>query len=610
MSVLERINSSADVKKLDHTELYTLCEEIRGFLIDSLSTTGGHLASNLGTVELTVALHRVYDSSVDRIVFDVGHQCYTHKIITGRKNEFSTLRQHGGLSGFPKPYESVDDAFVAGHSSTSISVATGMAKARSLLGEDYHVVAVIGDGAMTGGLAYEGLEDASSDGEPMVIILNDNNMSISPNVGGMHHHLTSLRYRVGYINFKRVYRHIFKRLPRLYKFNHRVKEWLKSWLLPGNTFEEMGFEYIGPIDGHNVNALESVLRLAKDMKEPVIVHVVTQKGKGCSYAQEHPDKYHGVGPFDPVTGELKSSGDTFSDKFGQYICEFADRDKRVVAITAAMCDGTGLNAFHERFPERFIDIGIAEAHATAMAAGMAKQGTMPVFAVYSSFLQRAYDMLIHDVSLQDLHVVFGVDRAGLVGSDGETHHGVFDIAYLSSVPGMTVFCPASFAELHDMFEKALFEMDGPAAIRYPRGGEGIYKDSLVQNETVIAEGSDVTIAAYGIMINEALKARELLASAGISAEIVKLGAIKPNNFEITLNSLRKTGRLIVSEDVCSSGCVGGRIMSSVAENGLALRGHRLLNLGEGLVPQGTVAELLRDTGLDAQGIVEAAKEIC
>ena len=344
MSVLERINSSADVKKLDHTELYTLCEDIRGFLIDSLSTTGGHLASNLGTVELTVALHRVYDSSVDRIVFDVGHQCYTHKIITGRKNEFSTLRQYGGLSGFPKPYESVDDAFVAGHSSTSISVATGMAKARSLLGEDYHVVAVIGDGAMTGGLAYEGLEDASSDGEPMVIILNDNNMSISPNVGGMHHHLSSLRYRVGYINFKRVYRHIFKRLPRLYKFNHRVKEWLKSWLLPGNTFEEMGFEYIGPIDGHNVNALESVLRLAKDMKEPVIVHVVTQKGKGCSYAQEHPDKYHGVGPFDPVTGELKSSGDTFSDKFGQYICEFADRDKRVVAITAAMCDGTGLNA--------------------------------------------------------------------------------------------------------------------------------------------------------------------------------------------------------------------------------------------------------------------------
>ena len=610
MSVLERINSSADVKKLDHTELYTLCEEIRSFLIESLSKTGGHLASNLGTVELTVALHRVYDSSRDRIVFDVGHQCYTHKIITGRKNEFSTLRQYGGLSGFPKPYESVDDAFVAGHSSTSISVATGMAKARSLMGEDYNIVAVIGDGAMTGGLAYEGLEDASSDGEPMVIILNDNNMSISPNVGGMHHHLSSLRYRVAYMNFKRIYRHIFKKMPRLYTFNHKVKEWLKSWLLPGNTFVEMGFEYIGPVDGHNVNALEAALRLAKDIQEPVIVHVITQKGKGCSFAQEHPDKYHGVGPFDPVTGELKSSGESFSDKFGQYICEFAERDERLTAITAAMCDGTGLNAFHERFPARFIDIGIAEAHATAMAAGMAKQGMLPVFAVYSSFLQRAYDMLIHDVSLQDLHVVFGVDRAGLVGSDGETHHGVFDVAYLGSVPGMTVFCPASFAELHDMFEKALFGMDGPAAIRYPRGGEGIYKDKHLEAETIIAEGSDVSIVSYGVMINEALKAREILASVGISAEIVKIGCVKPNKFELCLNSVKKTGRLIVSEDVCDFGCVGKSIMAAASENSIVLRGSRLLNLGEGLVPQGTVAELLRDTGLDAQGIADAAKEIC
>lgn len=610
MSVLEKVNSSADIKKLDHTELYDLCEEIRAFLIESLSKTGGHLASNLGTVELTVALHRVYDSSRDRIVFDVGHQCYTHKIITGRKNEFSTLRQHGGLSGFPKPYESVDDAFVAGHSSTSISVATGMAKARTLMGEDYDVVAIIGDGAMTGGLAYEGLEDASSDGEPMVIILNDNNMSISPNVGGMHHHLSSLRYRVGYINFKRIYRHIFRNLPRLYRFNHKVKEWLKSWLLTGNTFVEMGFEYIGPVDGHNVAAVESALRLAKDIREPVIVHVVTEKGKGCSFAQDHPDKYHGVGPYDPLTGALRASVDSFSDKFGQYICEFAERDSRVVAITAAMCDGTGLNAFHNMFPERFIDIGIAESHATAMAAGMAKQGMLPVFAVYSSFLQRAYDMLIHDVSLQNLHVVFGVDRAGLVGNDGETHHGVFDVAYLGSVPGMTVFCPASFAELHDMFEKALFSMDGPVAIRYPRGGEGIYKDCHVENEAVIAEGSDVTIVAYGVMINEAIKAREILSEAGISAEIIKLGRMKPDDFDITIRSLNKTGRLVVSEDVCSFGCVGNRILAAVSEKNAELCGHRLLNLGEGLVPQGTVAELLRDTGLDAQGIAEAAKEIC
>ncbi|MBQ2326578.1 MAG: 1-deoxy-D-xylulose-5-phosphate synthase, partial [Clostridia bacterium] len=507
--------------------------------------------------------------------------------------------------------ESVDDAFVAGHSSTSISVATGMAKARTLMGEDYDVVAVIGDGAMTGGLAYEGLEDASSDGEPMVIILNDNNMSISPNVGGMHNHLSSLRYRVGYINFKRIYRHIFRNLPKLYKFNHRVKEWLKSWFLTGNTFVEMGFEYIGPVDGHNVAAVESALRLAKDIREPVIVHVVTQKGKGCSFAQEHPDRYHGVGPYDPTTGApLKPSADSFSDKFGQYICEFAEKDTRVAAITAAMCDGTGLNLFHDKFPERFIDIGIAESHATAMAAGMAKQGMLPVFAVYSSFLQRAYDMLIHDVSLQNLHVVFGVDRAGLVGNDGETHHGVFDVSYLGSVPDMTIFCPASFAELHDMFEKALFGMEGPAAIRYPRGGEGIYKDCHLENEAVVAEGSDVTIVAYGIMINEALKAREMLSSFGISAEIVKLACVKPNDFDVTLESLKKTGRLIVSEDVCAFGCVGSRIMAAACKKNIAIQGQRLLNLGEGLVPQGTVAELLRDTGLDAQGIAEAAKEIC
>ena len=610
MSVLDKINSSEDIKKLDHTELYGLCEEIRGFLIESLSKTGGHLASNLGTVELTVALHRVYDSRRDRIVFDVGHQCYTHKIITGRKKEFSTLRQHGGLSGFPKPYESEDDAFVAGHSSTSISVAAGMAKARTMLGEDYDVVAVIGDGAMTGGLAYEGLEDASSDGEAMVIVLNDNNMSISPNVGGMHHHLSALRYRVGYINFKRIYRHIFMKCPKIYAFNHKIKEWLKSWLLPGNTFVEMGFEYIGPVDGHNVDALESALRLAREIREPVIVHVVTRKGKGCDYAQEHPDKYHGVGPFDPMTGEIKASGESFSDKFGQYICEFAAKDERVVAITAAMCDGTGLNCFHEQFPERFIDIGIAEGHATAMAAGMAKQGMLPVFAVYSSFLQRAYDMLIHDVSLSNLHVVFGVDRAGLVGSDGETHHGVFDVAYLGSVPGMTVLCPGSFAELHDMMERALFSMNSPAAIRYPRGGEGPYKDCRPEDEALIAEGSDVTVVIYGTMINEALKARAALLSEGISAEIIKLGCIKPNEFSLCLSSLRKTGRLIVSEDVCASGCVGKQILASASEKSVILNGVRLLNLGEGLVPQGTVAELLRDSGLDAQGIVNAAKEIC
>ena len=610
MSIIERINSSDDIKKLSESELDALCAEIREFLIKNVAQTGGHLASNLGTVELTVALHRVYDTSVDRIVFDVGHQSYTHKIITGRRDDFPTLRQHGGLSGFPKPYECADDAFVTGPASTSVSVATGMARARALTGDKYDVAAVIGDGAMTGGLAYEGLEDAAACGEPIVIILNDNNMSISENVGGMSRLLAAMRYKPAYISFKRWYRAEFKKLPALYRFNHRVKEWFKSWLLPDNTFSQMGFEYLGPVDGHNVQALESAIRLAKDMEQPVIVHVLTKKGKGCFYAENHPDKYHGVGPFDPETGAVKEGGTTFSDRFGEDMCEFAARDGRVCAITAAMCSGTGLSGYAKEFPKRFIDIGIAEGHAAAMAAGMAKQGALPVFAVYSSFLQRAYDMLIHDVSLQKLHVVFAVDRAGLVGNDGETHHGVFDVSYLSSVPGMTIMCPASFQELHDMLEAALFCESGPVAVRYPRGGEGEYRTSHVECETVLREGSDVTVVCYGTMVNNALECARILEKRGVSAEVIKLGIIKPNELETTLASLKKTGRLIVPEESCAPGCMGERILALCAEQGVELRAAKLINLGDGIVLQGSVPELLRDYGLDAQGIADAAMQIC
>ena len=610
MSIIERVNSSADVKKLNIAQLNQLSSEIREFLINSLSQTGGHLASNLGTVELTLALHRVYDSSVDRIVFDVGHQSYTHKIITGRREQFSTLRQHGGLSGFPKPYESIDDAFVAGHSSTSVSVAAGMARARRVTGEKYDVVAVIGDGAMTGGLAYEGLEDAASNGEPMVIILNDNDMSISKNVGGMSHALGNIRYRPGYISFKRFYRDVFKVIPSLYRFNHKMKEWLKSWLLPSNPFSEMGFEYLGPVDGHDIPALESAIRLARDMEEPVVVHVITRKGKGCTYAEEHPDMYHGVGPFDPVTGDLGQAKYSFSDAFGEALCQLAGEESRIAAITAAMCGGTGLSAFENQFPDRFFDIGIAEGHAVSMAAGMAKQGALPVFAVYSSFLQRAYDMLIHDVALSGLHVVFCVDRAGLVGNDGETHHGVFDVSFLSSVPGMSILCPASFAELRQMLRHALLNMDGPVALRYPRGGEGEYKDSHVENETVLVEGSDLTIVCYGTMINEGLKAVRSLADRGISAELVKIGIVNPNGFSRTVASLKKTGKLIVSEDVCSSGCVGERVLSAAQTSGILLNGIALLNLGDGIASHGSVAELLKDHCLDAAGIIEKAMELC
>lgn len=610
MSILEKINSSEDIKKLNKNELEPLCAEIRSFLVENISKTGGHLASNLGTVELTVALHRVYDSSVDRLVFDVGHQSYTHKIITGRRDRFSTLRQHGGISGFPKPYESDDDAFSMGHASNSVSVALGMARARTLSGEKYDVAAIIGDGALTGGLASEGLSDAAASGEPLLIILNDNKMSISKNVGGKAKTLQDMRVRPAYIGFKRWYRAVFSKIPPIYRFNHRIKESLKSWLIPSNMFSELGLYYLGPVDGHDVHTLETVIRWARDMRTPVLLHVVTQKGKGCKYAEMHPDKYHGVGSFDPLTGEVLDSKIGFADMFGQDLCELAEHDEKITAITAAMCDGTGTACFAERFPERFFDVGIAEGHAVSMASGMAKQGITPVFAVYSSFLQRGYDMIIQDAALQNLHVVFAVDRAGVVGNDGETHHGVFDIAYLCSVPNMSILCPASFSELREMLNYAVYSVDGPVAVRYPRGGQGIYTESCTLPEKIIKSGSDVTIVSYGKLINEVIAAASLLEQKGISAEIVKLGMIKPNYFSEVLASAAKTGKLIVAEDVCMAGCVGSRIITAAMQEGIKIERASLLNLGEGIVSHGNINELLQDFRLDASGIAKAAEKIC
>ena len=609
MSILERINSSNDIKKLPEEELEPLCQELRDYMISSISRTGGHLASNLGAVELTVALHRVYDTSRDRVVFDVGHQSYVHKIITGRRDSFCTLRQHGGLSGCPKPYESEDDAFIAGHASNSVSVALGMARARTLSHADYDVAAIIGDGALSGGLAYEGLANAAASGEPLVVILNDNNMSINENVGGTAHLLESLRVRPGYISFKRWYRDVFTKLPGLYKFNHAIKEWLKKRLLPGNVFSGMGMYYLGPVDGHDITKLETVIRWARELRKPVLVHVVTKKGKGYKYAEEHPEKFHGVGRFDIETGELHDSGDCFSAKMGESLSRLADNDGRIIGITAAMSSGTGMDVFSAAHPDRFFDVGIAEGHAVSMAGGMAKQGMVPVFAVYSSFLQRGYDMLIHDVALQNLHVVFCVDRAGLVGSDGETHHGVFDVSYLSSVPDMTVLCPASYAELETMLRAAIYDINGSVAIRYPRGGEGKYTACNTAPETLLREGRDVTLVCYGIMTNEVLDAAERLAAEGISAEVIKLSMIKPPDFDLVMRSLRKTGKLLISEDVCEAGCVGSRILEEAAINEIHVRAAKLLNLGEGIVPHGTVAELLHDFGLDADGIVSAAMEM-
>ena len=602
MKILNTINSPADLKKVPAEEIPALCGELREFLIENVSKTGGHFASNLGTVELTVALDRVYDPEKDRIVFDVGHQSYAHKILTGRRDDFSTLRQFGGLSGFPKPRESSCDAFITGHASTSVSVALGMARARTLQGQHYDVCAVIGDGSMTGGLAYEAIADAGQSGEPLVVILNDNAMSISQSVGGMASILSQMRTKPAYFNFKRLYHKTIGQIGPVYRFIHRIKEWVKSRVLPGNMFVDMGFYYLGPINGHDEQTLEQAIVYAREMRIPVLLHVITVKGKGYPYAEEQPDKYHGVSGFNPLTGIVPKTKDDFSSVFGRTLTELAETDQRITAITAAMLDGTGLNLFQRQHPDRLFDVGICEEHAVTMAAGMASQGLKPVICVYSSFLQRGYDMLIHDVALSGAHVVFGVDRAGLVGADGETHHGVFDVNYLCSVPNMTVLCPASFAEVQVMLKTALEELDGPVAVRYPRGGEGSWKGCETADAAVVAPGRDVTIVCYGTMINNVLDAARQLEARGISPEIVKLSRIDTLDFSVIGASLEKTKRLLVAEEVCAAGCVGTRLLAECARQGLTLDGALLLNLGGGIVPHGTVEELKALYALDGNGI--------
>lgn len=609
MNILNKVNSSNDIKRLNKNELPQLCAELREFIIENVSKTGGHLASNLGTVELTVALHRVYDSAVDRIVFDVGHQSYAHKIITGRRDAFGTLRCYGGLSGFPKPYEADDDAFIAGHASNSVSVALGMARARTIKGDNYSVCAVIGDGALTGGLAYEGLANVGGSSEPIVIILNDNGMSINGNVGGMAKLLSKERVKPGYINFKRWYRQAVSGMDGIYNASHKLKEALKKSILPSNMFDSMGIYYLGPVDGHDVDQLETVIRWAKEMNTPVLVHVISKKGKGCSYAEEHPDQYHGVGKFDPATGQMPEAKPCFSSVFGNKLTQLAEINHNIVAITAAMCAGTGLTGFSERFPDRFFDVGIAEEHAVSMAAGMAKQGLLPVVAIYSGFLQRAYDMLIHDVSLQDLHVVFCVDRAGLVGNDGETHHGAFDISYLRSVPHMQVLCPANFAELEAMLDEAVNRMSGPVAIRYPRGGGGRYTDCHTEGCTHLRSGNDITIAAYGTDINIALNTADILADKGIHADVYKLSRLNSGYYADIIDSMRETGRFLMSEQVCQTGCIADEILAYAERAGVKIECAYTPNLGSGIVVQGTVPELIRHCGLDENSLAKAAEKL-
>ena len=611
--LLEQIHDPSDVRKLNDEQARLLCRELRTFLLEQVSRTGGHLASNLGVVELTVAIHRVFDTSQDRLVFDVGHQCYVHKALTGRRELFGTLRQLGGLSGFPKPWESPHDAFIAGHASNSVSVALGMARARTLLHQHYQVLALIGDGALGGGLSFEGLNDAGASHEPMIVILNDNGMSIDPNVGGMSRHLSRLRSKPDYYAFKKRYRQVLESSQtgqRLYSVSHDVKTALKKSLLPGSTlFENMGFTYMGPVDGHDVVRLTRMLREAKDLRCPVLLHVHTVKGQGYGPAEADPGRFHGIRPFDVRTGSGKPAAPSFSSVFGETLTRLAGEDRRICALTAAMVDGTGLTKFSKTYPSRFFDVGIAEGHAVATAAGMAKQGLVPVLAVYSSFLQRGYDMLLHDVALSGLHVVLGVDRAGLVGADGETHHGCLDVSYLTSIPGFTVLCPASFAELRTMLHQALFEIDGPVAIRYPRGGEGVFNaDTSTQAVVRMRDGCQAVLITYGTLVEQALSAAEELERSGISTRVVKLNRIAPLDTAAILRETEGAETVLILEDCFENGSVGQQLAAAMEEAGQSCSHTILQNLKDHFAPEGTVDQLRHRFGLDADGVVKTVKE--
>ncbi len=611
--MLERIHGHEDLVALTDSERTQLCGEIRQFLVESVSKTGGHLAGNLGAVELSVAIETVYNTMEDRLVFDVGHQSYVHKLLTGRRADFAHLRQYGGIAGFPKPSESDSDSFVAGHASSSVSIALGMARARTLQHQAYDVVALIGDGALTGGMAYEGLNDAAVSGEPMVIIVNDNEMSIGKNVGGLSKHLSRLRSSDNYLDAKRVYRKLMKKFPggmQLYRFSSRVKNRVKQLLLNTTIFENMGFTYLGPADGHDLPGLISLLTAAKELKEPVVVHVRTKKGCGYSFAEEDPAKFHGIGKFNAKTGQLLASKKkTYSDAFGETMTLLAEENPKLCVITAAMPGGTGLLEFQQQFPKRTFDVGIAEEHAVSMAGGLAKQGMIPVVALYSTFLQRGYDQIMQDIGLLQLHVVLAIDRAGIVGDDGPTHHGVFDIGFLRQVPGMQILAPASLLEQQAMLRWAVEAYHGPVAIRYPRGTEGSYRESDwtgLQGNLVKChrQGGDVVLLTYGSTLDAVLQAAENLSSAGIEATVLRLLTVSNLPAEEILSCISRNVKIIVVEEVCR----GSGIREALAWE---LVNHRIygIDLGKDFIPHGSIEELYRDCGLDADSIAAYTKKV-
>lgn len=611
--VLDKINKENDIKSLSELEIDELKDEIRDFLIQSISETGGHLASNLGVIELTMALHLSFDLPKDKIVWDVGHQSYTHKILTGRKDGFSNLRQYKGLSGFPKTSESECDCFNTGHSSTSISAGLGMAHAREITGEDYHVVSVIGDGALTGGMAFEALNNASELKSNFIIVLNDNNMSISKNVGGMNLYLSNFRTADSYRDLKSGVMNTLNSIPvygeKMVKKIRTAKSGIKQLFVPGMLFEEMGIIYLGPVDGSNISEMRKVFAEAKRVDGPVLVHVLTDKGAGYSPAERHPSRFHGTEPFDLENGIPKNKRvkANYTDVFSTVIKKLGERNDKIVAITAAMEDGTGLKRFHNVMPDRFFDVGIAEQHAVTFAAGLACSGLIPVFAVYSSFLQRAYDQILHDVCIQNLHVIFAIDRAGLVGSDGETHQGIFDITYLSSIPNMTVLAPKNKWELSDMLKFAT-KHNGPIAVRYPRGEaydqlEESRESIVLGKSEGLIQGEKVAMFALGSMVKIAMEACELLEQKEINPTVINARFAAPLDYACIDELCQTHDVLVTMEENITSGGMGEHIAEYVAEKGYKVK---LINISipDGYVEHGKVEILMKVLGIDAESVAQ------
>lgn len=610
-NVLDKVNNINDLKKLNIKELPDLCSDIRSFLVDKISKTGGHLAPNLGVVELTVALHYVFNSPKDKIIFDVGHQCYVHKILTGRKNKFNTLRKLNGLSGFPKSRESLHDIFNTGHSSTSISSALGVAIANKLDNKPDYSIAVIGDGALTGGLAFEGLNNAAIKDTNLIVILNDNQMSISPSVGGLSNYLNKIRSNKFYTKSKKSIKNLLVHIPLVGKPLASAIEWMKNsfkqMLLPSSIlFEQFGFTYLGPVDGHNIDDLIDFLERAKTLKKPVLVHAITKKGKGYKPAEENPNAFHGVGPFDKITGKaLTHSKASYSNIFSETLMSLAKQNEKIVAITAAMPDGTGLTDFSSKYPDRFFDVGIAEGHAVTFASGLARQGYIPIFAVYSTFLQRAYDQIVHDVALQNLHVIFAIDRAGIVGPDGETHHGIFDLSYLSHIPNMTILAPKDAIELEHMLKFAV-NHNGPIAIRYPRDGFAMSisesEDIELAKAQVICSGNDLSIVAIGKTVKTALEIAADLKKVNVSVEVINARFLKPLDEQTIKKSAIKTRRIITIEDNVITGGLASAVQNAIVN----ISGLQSMYFGypDEFVIHGTSNEIEKIYKLDKESILE------